>query len=266
MIRPIRSPSHCQELPEIVRRVQLKGSSDSVNVQKGCSTCSSFSKSFFAVSLGSHDPIFCDQKLETSFRAYKKRQWLMKQGYPVHGVFCVSKGKVKILKTLPNGKEMILRIAKEGDLIGAEEVFSKHLHGESSAISLGPVEACFVKRERLMEFADAFPDAYKQLAQKLSRELSLLGERSAFLAYESAETRLRGLLQYLRIHFGLKEGHGSFRIDVQLNREELASMAGIATETCIRLISRLKEAGELRQEGKTLFVEQKFETVSMVSL
>ena len=48
----------------------------------------------------------------------KKKQSVYQEGIKPSGLFYLRKGKVKISKSTDNGKEVILYIAKENDLLG----------------------------------------------------------------------------------------------------------------------------------------------------
>lgn len=48
----------------------------------------------------------------------KKGQNFIIEGAPIHGLYFINHGKVKVAKTGLNGKEQIVRLTKDGDIIG----------------------------------------------------------------------------------------------------------------------------------------------------
>jgi CRP/FNR family transcriptional regulator len=55
---------------------------------------------------------------------YKKNQSLFLEGSFPRGVFCINQGKIKVFKRGDEGKEQIIHIAKEGEMVGFRAMFS----------------------------------------------------------------------------------------------------------------------------------------------
>ncbi|MFP5459313.1 MAG: Crp/Fnr family transcriptional regulator, partial [Bacteriovoracia bacterium] len=72
----------------------------------------------------------------------------------------------------------------------------------------------------------------------------------------SVRERVEYLLKELAARFGAPDALGT-RIGVQLSRDEMASMLGMATETLIRELSMLKEENVIRQDGKAIILVNK---------
>ena len=76
--------------------------------------------------------VFCnldDEQLkeldvEKACNIYKKGQLIFFEGNKPQGLFCINRGKVKIFQTGIEGKEQILRLAKEGDILGYRTLIS----------------------------------------------------------------------------------------------------------------------------------------------
>lgn len=69
------------------------------------------------------------------------------------------------------------------------------------------------------------------------------------MAQKTVKERLAETLLYLADTFGKNEDNS---LKVQLSREELASMIGTATESCIRLLSDFKKLGLIELAGKKI--------------
>ena len=55
---------------------------------------------------------------------YKKGQTLFIQGNHPFGIYCISKGNIKLTKTGADGKETIVRIVHGGDILGHRSLFT----------------------------------------------------------------------------------------------------------------------------------------------
>jgi CRP/FNR family transcriptional regulator, polysaccharide utilization system transcription regulator len=65
-----------------------------------------------------HNEEVSDLDHHKSCHYYKKHQSLFVEGSYPRGVFCVNHGKVKIYALGDEGKEQIVHIAKEGEVVG----------------------------------------------------------------------------------------------------------------------------------------------------
>ena len=66
----------------------------------------------------------------------KKGKILYEEGNRISGIFCVNKGILKIYKTGVEGKEQIIKFAKQGDVIGYRSV----INGEPACTSVKILE------------------------------------------------------------------------------------------------------------------------------
>lgn len=150
------------------------------------------------------------------------------------GVFCLNQGKVKIFTRGDEGKEQIIHIAKEGEIIGFRAMFS----GESykvSATALEESNICFIAKDDFLNMIDTNPTLRSGIMKELSKEL---GDRAIFItnmAQKSVRERLAFSLLLLNDVYSGEE--------INLTREDMANFVGTATETLIRLLKDFKEEG-----------------------
>ena len=72
------------------------------------------------------------------------------------------------------------------------------------------------------------------------------------MAQKSVKERLAETLLYLQETFGTNPDK---TLKVQLSRDELASMIGTATESCIRLLSDFNKLGLIELVGKKIILK-----------
>ena len=86
-----------------------------------CANCKKrFTSVFCRVENDTMDQIN-DEKICTP---YKKGQVIFHEGSRPLGIFCVNRGKIKLVKLGEDGKEQILRLIKPGDLMGYRALLS----------------------------------------------------------------------------------------------------------------------------------------------
>ncbi|MBI1835661.1 MAG: Crp/Fnr family transcriptional regulator [Flavobacteriia bacterium] len=196
-----------------------------------CQHCAVRKDSLFASFCEDHVNELNEQK---SCAFYKKNQGLFLDGSFPRGVFCINKGKVKVFTRGEEGKEQIIQIAGEGEIIGFRSMFSGEPY-KVSATALEECNICFIAKEDFLNMIDTNTSFRNGIMRELSKELS---ERAIFItnmAQKSVRERLACVLLILDDVYKEEE--------INLTREDLANYVGTATETLIRLLKDFKEEG-----------------------
>ena len=183
---------------------------------------------------------------------YKKGQTLYFQGNPAFGLYCINSGKIKISKIGADGKEIIIRIAGPGDILGHQNLYSNDNYTATATV-IEEASVCFLDKKFVLNTISHEPVISQNIIRKLGDEMTAFEARSAAMSHKNVRERLAELLLLLKNTYGISE-KGRFRLDIKLTREEIASMVGTANETIIRFISEFKEEGILEQEGKVIYI------------
>lgn len=194
-----------------------------------CETCLVREISLFK-SLSGDEVTHMDNKKVCSY--FKKNQPLFIEGTFPRGVFCIHSGKVKIFTIGESGKEQIIHIAKEGEVVGFRTMFSDEPY-KLSAIAIEECNICLIKREDFLEYLQKKPELMQSVLKNLSMEL---GQRAVFIKNMAQKTVRERLAAVLLI---LDEVYTDEMIN--LSREDLANYVGTATETVIRLLKEFKD-------------------------
>jgi len=181
-------------------------------------------------------------------RIYKKGELIFREGEHAIGLFCVSSGKIKVFKTGEEGRDLIVRLAGSGDVIGYRALISREPY-YASAVALEEGQVCFVPAEEFFRYIGANSDFSMELIQTLSRDLRQAEQRILSLAQKTVRERLADALIQLRDRYGFAPADDKM-LDVHLSREDFASLVGTATETVIRLISDFRAEGLIETPGK----------------
>ena len=183
---------------------------------------------------------------------FKKGQVLFHEGNPAFGVYCISDGKVKLTKNGENGKETLLNIAGPGDLIGFQHIVQSGMN-DVTATALEETKICFLDRQFLQKMVSDNSTCAMELLSHVARDMASLQDRMAGFHHKNVRERVAFLLLDLSKRYGDDSKSGR-RLGIQLSRDDMASMLGIATETLIRELSQLKDEGIITQDGKTIIL------------
>ena len=188
--------------------------------------------------------------LDRDVRSYKKKENIYTEnGYP-RGVYFVVKGKVKTYKTHEQGKEFITGLYKEGDFFGYLALLEEGKYVDS-AMTLEDSEVCLIPREDFVSLIYKNAEVSRKFIKMLSDNLKEKEDHLIKLAYNSVRKRVAEALVTLSNRYK-KDGEQQFSMNI--SREDLANLAGTATETTIRTLSDFKEDGLIDIKGGTIAV------------
>ncbi len=207
-----------------------------------CENCDTRDSSIFA-----NIPSNSIKNISNSKRCvhFKKGQELFHEGVNVNGVYCIHSGKLKFARIGVEGKEQIIRFAKSGSIIGYRSLLSKETVS-ASVVALSDVSACYIPKDVIFKMISNDTQFTSQLLMVACHELGEASKIITNLAQKSVRERLAEVLLILQATFG-KDDSGF--IDVNLKREEIASVIGTATETVIRFLSEFKSDGYIELSG-----------------
>lgn len=185
-------------------------------------------------------------------KVYKKKENIFNEtGYP-KGIYFVVKGKVKTSKTHEGGKEFITGLFKEGDFFGYLPLLEEGQGQYSdSATALEDSEVCLIPKEDFFALVYKNAEVSRKFIKMLSDNLKDKEEQLIKLAYNSVRKRVAEALVTLANRYK-KDGEAQFSMNI--SREDLANLAGTATETTIRTLSDFKDEGLVDVKGGTIAV------------
>ncbi len=210
-----------------------------------CSTCGSRNGSVFC-GLHKDQLDVIDETKSCDF--YARGEQIFKEGSYARGLFCVNKGKVKLSRTGPSGKEQIIRFAKPGDVMGYNAMLSNSPLS-STAVALEDAAICFIPSSKFFDLIKTEPDFSLRMLELTARNWNKASRLITDMAQKTTKQRLAEMLLWLKETFGLDEQDC---IDINLSREEIANLVGTATEAVIRLLSELKKEHLIALNGKRI--------------
>lgn len=196
---------------------------------------------------------------------FKKGQTLFVEGSPPYGLYCISKGNIKVTKSSEAGKDAIVRVATDGDILGHRSLFTDQSFG-ATATAIEDTSVCFIDKKYIMKLVKDEPTVGYQLIKKLGKDLGASEIKVASFSQKNVLERTCELLLLLNGSHGSSLETGERKLNIVLTREELSSMVGTATETIIRIFSDLKKEEVIRQEGKTIIIRDPKKLISFANL
>lgn len=174
-------------------------------------------------------------------KTYERGEVVFSEGDEPAYLHTIAVGRVKMVKGMPSGKEMILEIMGPGDPLGAVVAYEDRPY-PATAVALEKVQALLLPRSELFAMLEQHPSVVRGFLSGMARRIVELTQRIPEVAGGRVETRFALLFLKLSDNLGRQEGHGTF-IPLPLSRQDLADLTGTTLETSIRVMSRWGKEG-----------------------
>lgn len=183
----------------------------------------------------------------------KKGRQVFEEGDAVQGIFFMNEGTVKVSKNWGEQKELILRFARPGDVLG-HRGFGGDLQYPVSATAIEETKLCFVDNAFLASSLAANTNLTFQFMQLYAAELQRIEKRMRDLAHMDVKGRIAQALLDIQATFGT--GGDAF-IAVPVSRQDIASYAGTTYETVFKFFTELTAKEALVTVGKNLKIRDR---------
>jgi len=177
---------------------------------------------------------------------YNKGESIFHEGDTVNGMYFIFSGLVKVHKKWSDNKELILRFAKEGAIVGHRGLGGDTIY-PVSATALAPSDICFVDLDFFMATLKVNPDYLFDLMMFFATELKESEKRMRNIAHMNTKGRIGQSLLTLQDKFGTDED--GF-INIEISRQDLASYTGTTYETLFKIMNELAEEKAIHIESK----------------
>ena len=172
-------------------------------------------------------------------RRYGAKEKLYTEGQHPRYIHLIKKGKVKVYRQNEQGKELISQLLSVGDWMGYLPVLQNTLYTDNAEV-MEEAEVLLIPvsdfRSLLYNNRDVSARLLEMLADRTNHDENMLLE----LAYSSVRHKVAMAL------LGIAEKDG---LTISINREDLASLAGTAKESTIRMLSDFKSEGILTTDA-----------------
>jgi CRP/FNR family transcriptional regulator, nitrogen oxide reductase regulator len=179
-------------------------------------------------------------------KSYAGHELIFSEGDPSDAFMVIVEGRVKVFKSTPAGKEIILEIFGAGDPLGAVAVY-EGVPFMASAQTIEPSQVLRIDKAPFFRLLEHDPQFVRGLLSGLTLRLAELTRRLADLSGARVEVRFARLFLKLCDQIGRQERGGIF-VPMPLSRQELADLTGTTIETAIRTMSRWQKEDVLHTE------------------
>ena len=180
--------------------------------------------------------------------SFKQGEIIYKEGQHSNYIYLIEKGLVKCHKLDDQGKDLTTALHKEDDLFGYTS-FTENTTYKETAAAIKESVLLGISKNQFIEIISSNHKVTLDLIQLLNDDLVNVKDQLLEMAYSSVKKRTA--LTILKFADKLGSKPTDF---IRISRNDLASVAGVATESLIRTLSRFRDDGIIEIEGRNIKV------------
>lgn len=177
---------------------------------------------------------------------FPKDTIIYKEGNNSNYIYLIISGLIKCHKLDEQGKQLTTALYKEDDLFGYTS-FTQNLAYQESATAIQKTELVGLSKKALTSVLNKNHKVTLELIELLTGDLAVVKDQLLQMAYSSVSKKTASTILKFAEKLNRKPEE-----QIKISRIDLASVAGIATETLIRTMSNFKKQGIIEIEGRTI--------------
>ncbi len=163
-------------------------------------------------------------------------------------VYILITGSIQLYKTANDGKEVVIRVIKPGEMFGEVILFEQD-HYPVSAVTLRDSNLILLSKQQFSSLLSQ-EDFRSDFFGTLMKKMRYLTERISYLTLHDVEERLRS---FLEDHYGKESS-----ITPTISKKDTAFSIGATPETFSRLLKKLAKEKRLHWEKGSIVVSEEF--------
>ncbi|MFX0557902.1 response regulator [Maribacter sp. CXY002] len=184
------------------------------------------------------------------FYSFEQGKTIYHEGSRSNTIYLILKGVVKCHIMDEDGKELITSLYRADDFLGFTS-FMNNIPYQESATAMENVTLAGISKNNLKQILEKNHTISLELMELLTNDISEIKAQLLQMAYSSVRKKTaQTLIQFAEIM--------NKRTDepIKISRNDLASVAGIATESLIRTLSGFKKEGLIDIEGRNIRIKE----------
>ncbi|SFH00924.1 Crp/Fnr family transcriptional regulator [Pedobacter insulae] len=184
---------------------------------------------------------------------FKKGQQIFSEGEQAQGFYFLHNGKVKVHKQWGPDKDLIIKIAKEGEVLGHRGIGTNEEY-PVSATALENTEVCLISASFLKTTLKVNPQLTYELMLYYANELREAELNMRDLVHMDVRGRIAKVLSKLEEIFGVDEkGY----IESTMSRQDISSFAGTTYETVFKVLNEFNHKQFIVLADKKIMIKNR---------
>ncbi len=182
--------------------------------------------------------------------AFEAQAAIFSEGETAEFLPIIVSGKIKVYRFLSPGKEVIVNVFGAGQIFAIPPVLDGSVY-TANAAALERSEILLIPRQDFLALLKESNEFSVLIMARMSELLRETTQSIEILATASPDERIARILVWL----ARKEKPG-LPVTISLRRQEIAQIAGLATETTIRVIRKFAKEGRINIVRGKIIIEE----------
>jgi len=193
----------------------------------------------------------------TSMQEIKKSQPIYFAEDPSRSIFFLKKGRVKLTRISPDGKEFIVALINPGEVFGEMSILDI---GERTDFATTMEESliCAISKDDFKGFVEKNPKLNLEITKLIGFRMRKYSERIEELVFKDAEQRVISFIYNLAIEQGKRIGDEIF-LKPFLTHQNIAQLTACSRQTVNSILTELREKGLIDFDRKKLIIHNEVE-------
>lgn len=171
---------------------------------------------------------------------------------PSNSIFFLKKGRVKLSRISPDGKEMIIALVNPGEVFGELSILDLEERSDF-ATTLDDSLICAISKNDFKKFLEKNPELNLKISRLIGFKLRKFSERIEELVFKDANQRVISFILSLAKEHGKKIGDEYF-IKPFLKHQDIAKLTACSRQTVNSVLTDLREKKLINFDRRKLII------------
>lgn len=176
-------------------------------------------------------------------KQFKKNETILYEEDTNAYMYIIISGKVKVVRTTVDGKEIIFAVHQSGDFFGEMSLIDEKTTPASVVATENSLIAIVSKKD-FYSILFLQNKVIKNLLKILCARLRKSWDTIQLLTFNNASDRTKMLFFMLADEYGEKKSEGTI-LNIKLTHQDMSDMTGLTRETVTRVIDKLQKNKEI---------------------
>lgn len=179
-----------------------------------------------------------------TIRSFEGGEYLCLEGEKSHSVYLIRSGLLRVERSSPDGRVVLLEISGPGDLFGELGVLDGTVRS-AAALAIGPMQALVISAEALARLYRVHPEVLLAITLGMASRLRELTDQLMQSGERSITSRVAARIVALIDRTEFCDVDTAFSLPMPISQEELGHWAGLSREGIAKALRDLRSRGVL---------------------
>ena len=181
------------------------------------------------------------------FASLSPREYITIEGDEKPFGFIVADGRLAMMKTSMDGKDLVVELLAPGDIFGLLIGMQRSNMAQLSAVAQTKAKVLWVPMKQFLALLESYPEMSREAIADLLDSLQASYRIARGLAHDRVETRIAAILSSMALKFP-RISETQQEAVINITRQQLADIAGTSSETAIRITREMQRNGIIAME------------------